>query len=56
MAQVRFEAVPAGESWSVEKTGSKRHDNYLPNPVYRFSVRLKLFNYLGCWPNDCTYL
>ena len=27
LAQVRLESVPAGESWSVEKTGSKRHGN-----------------------------
>ena len=27
LAHIWLESVHAGESWSVEKTGSKRHDN-----------------------------
>ena len=50
LAQVRFESVPGGESWSVEKTGNKRLANQQPNSTLR---GLPVLNYLDRWPNDC---
>ena len=52
-AQVRLESVPVGESWSLEKTGSKWYVNEseVP-PPRRLPVQCLNFNYLDRWPND----